>query len=298
MQLRYISLHGNEIGYRLAGEGPALLLIHGMAGSSWTWRKVMPQLARRYTVLAPDLLGHGQSAKPPGDYSLGAHASGLRDLLLALDLPSVTVVGQSLGGGVAMQLAYQHPEFCERLVLVGSGGLGRDVNWILRALALPGAEYVIPVAFAELISVAGRRMLSWFDRQGFPTPHLEEMWHAYSSLVDVETRQAFIRTLRAVVDPGGQAISGRNRFYLTAGMPTLLMWGDRDPIIPVQHAYDAHNEMPGSRLEIFPGVGHFPHVEDPQRFAEVLTDFIDSTEPARIDEATRRERLSQYARTA
>src|SRR5262245_52674081 len=123
-----LSLHGHEVSFRRAGSGPSILLIHGMAGSSRTWRDAMPLLARDFDVIAPDLLGHGESAKPLGDYSLGAFASGLRDLLALLDVEHVTVVGQSLGGGVAMQLAYQHPELCERLVLVGSGGLGKEVS--------------------------------------------------------------------------------------------------------------------------------------------------------------------------
>jgi pimeloyl-ACP methyl ester carboxylesterase len=155
--LRHVTIHGHEVGYRMAGEGPVVLLIHGMAGSSKTWRDVLPLLARRYTVVAPDLLGHGESAKPMGDYSLGAHASGLRDLLIALDIPRATIVGQSLGGGVAMQLAYQYPDLCERLALVGSGGLGREVSVILRLLALPGAEYAMPVLFPPFVRPACRR---------------------------------------------------------------------------------------------------------------------------------------------
>ncbi len=295
MRLQHITLHGHDVGYRLAGEGPAVLLIHGMAGSARTWRHVMPELARRYTVLAPDLLGHGESAKPAGDYSLGAHASSLRDLLVALDVGAVTVVGQSLGGGVAMQLAYQHPELCERLVLVGSGGLGREVSWMVRVFALPGAEYVMPAVFPSFVRDAGSKVLSWFESRGIRAPHFEEMWHSYASLVDAENRQAFVRTLRAVVDPGGQAVSAKDRLYLAAAVPTLIVWGDRDPVIPVQHAYDAHAAMPCSRLEIFEGVGHFPHVEDPRRFVEILSDFVESTEPAQRSEIPWRDLLARGA---
>lgn len=280
IRLQHVTLHGHEVGYRLAGEGPVIVLIHGMAGSSRTWRDTMPLLAQEHTVLAPDLLGHGESAKPLGDYSLGAYASGLRDLLGVLGIERATVVGQSLGGGVAMQLAYQHPEIAERLVLVGSGGLGREVSWLLRMLTLPGAEYLMPFFFPSAIRDQGNKVSELLRRSGWRAPHLAEMWRAYASLAGAENRHAFIRTLRAVIDPGGQSVSAMDRLYLTAALPTLIVWGDQDPIIPVEHARAAHKAMPGSRLEIFPGIGHFPHVEEPLLFVEALADFIRTTNPA------------------
>lgn len=278
----HVRVHGHEVTYRFAGADrsqPVILLVHGMAGSSDTWREVMPRLAERYTVLAPDLLGHGESAKPMGDYSLGAYASGLRDLLAVLDLGPVTVVGQSLGGGVAMQLAYQHPELVDRLVVVGSGGLGREVSWLLRVLTLPGAEYLMPVLFPEFLRDQGDAVGRMLHRWGLRAPRIAEMWRAYGSLTQAENRRAFVRTLRAVIDPGGQSVSANDRLYLAAAMPTLIVWGSADPIIPVAHAHAAHEAIPGSRLEIFEGVGHFPHVEEPGRFVEVVRDFVESTEP-------------------
>jgi len=289
--LQHIRIHGHDIGYRRAGEGPALLLVHGMAGSSATWREVIPALAANHLVVAPDLLGHGESAKPLGDYSLGAYASGLRDLLGALGIGPVTVVGQSLGGGVAMQLAYQHPDLVERLVLVDSGGLGREVSWILRLLTLPGAEYVMPLVFPGFIREGGNVVGRALGRVGIRAPQLGEVWQAYAALTETANRQAFVRTLRAVIDPGGQSVSASDRLYLTGGMPTLIMWGDRDPIIPVAHAYAAHAAMPGSRLEVFEGVGHFPHLECPNAFVEVLLDFLATTEVVDHDPARFRELL-------
>lgn len=277
IELQHVTLHGHDVGYRRAGDGPAILLIHGMAGSSRTWREVMPILARAHTVVAPDLLGHGESAKPLGDYSLGAYASGLRDLLGAIGIPRATVVGQSLGGGVAMQLAYQHPEIAERLVLVGSGGLGREVSWLLRALTLPGAEYLMPLFFPPFIRDRGNALSSFLHRRGLRAPHVAEMWRAYASLAGSDNRHAFVRTLRAVIDPGGQSVSATDRLYLAAAMPMVIVWGDQDPIIPVAHAYATHEAVPGSRLEIFEGDGHFPHAEHPERFAEVLIDFMATT---------------------
>jgi pimeloyl-ACP methyl ester carboxylesterase len=276
-----VQIHGHDVAYRVAGSGPPLLLVHGMAGSASTWRHVMPELARDHTVIAPDLPGHGRSAKGPGDYSLGSLASNLRDLLVALGHERVTIVGQSLGGGVAMQFAYQYPERCDRLVLVSSGGLGQEVHLLLRAMSFPGAEYVLALGCAAPLRDAGNKVGELLGRVGLrPQPLVEEMWRAYASLADGETRQAFVRTLRSVVDAGGQCVSATDRLYLTSVMPTLVVWGDADRIIPVSHAYAAHEAMPGSRLEIFPGAGHFPHCEAPARFVEVLRTFVRETRPA------------------
>jgi pimeloyl-ACP methyl ester carboxylesterase len=283
MDLREITIHDQRITYRSAGSGPVLLLIHGMAGSATTWRQVMPGLAQRFTVVAPDLLGHGRSDKPHGDYSLGAFVCTLRDLLVALGHERATVVGQSLGGGVAMQFSYQYPERTERLVLVGSGGLGREVNRLLRLLSLPGSAAVLRLACAARVRGSIESSGGAAARLGLrPAPVVAELWRSYASLADDDTRRAFLRTLRAVVDPRGQAVSASNRLHLAAEMPTLIVWGDADPIIPVDHAHAAHASIPGSRLEIFEGVGHYPHCEAPERFVEVLSDFIEMTVPARI----------------
>jgi pimeloyl-ACP methyl ester carboxylesterase len=252
---------------------------------------VIPLLARDYSVVAPDLVGHGASAKPPGDYSLGAQASALRDFLSILEIERVTVVGQSFGGGVGMQFSYQYPENCDRLVLVGSGGLGREVNWLLRFLATPGVEYVLPILFPSFVRDRGNDIIGLLHRAGFRNARAIEMWRAYASLTESEGRNAFVRTLRAVVDPGGQSVSAMDRLYLSARIPTLIIWGDRDNIIPVSHAYAAHDVILGSRLEIIQGAGHFPHVEEPLRFVEILSEFIDSTEPSSATAEQRRELL-------
>lgn len=268
---------------RVGGDGPAVLFLHGMAGSSRTWREVLPTIAKTHKVIAPDLVGHGESAKPMGDYSLGAYASGLRDLLGILDVPRVTVVGQSLGGGVALQLAYQHPELVDRLVLVAAGGLGREVSWLLRMLTLPGAELTMPLLFPSVARDVGNRIWDIMRRLGLANPHAEEMWMAYESLTGVENRQAFLKTLRSVVEPGGQSVSALDRLYLAALMPTMIVWGDDDPIIPVDHGYRAHELIPGSRLEIIEGVGHFPHVECPEKFCELLLDFLATSEASSFE---------------
>lgn len=283
MKPRVITVDGDRVAYRAAGKGPVVLLVHGMAGSSRTWRHVMPALSQRFTVVAPDLLGHGQSDKPRGEYSLGAHTDTLRDLLDTLGHRRATVVGQSLGGGIAMQLAYQFPERCERLVLVNSGGLGREVNLILRLLTSPGAEYVFPLVCTPRLRDAGSLVATWLARAGVrAAPASQEMWRSYASLADAATRQAFFRGLRDVIDLSGQAVSALGRLYRAARLPTLIVWGAQDTFIPVSHAVAAHQAIPGSRLEIFDGVGHYPHCEAPERFVEVLLDFIASTKPARL----------------
>lgn len=287
--LRRIRVHGHDIAYRMAGEGPTVLLVHGMAGSSRTWRSLMPVLAEGCRVLAPDLLGHGETVSSAGDYSLGGFATMLRDLLAALDIERATVVGQSLGGGVAMQLAYQHPELVERLVLVSSGGLGREVSLVLRGLAVPGVDLLGPVVFPAFVRDLGDRVSRSIARLGIRAPRAAEMWDAYASLTDPAHRAAFLRTLRAVVDPGGQAVSAADRLSLASSMPTLIVWGDADPIIPVSHAYAAHEAIPGSRLEILEGVGHFPQSEEPHRLARLILDFL-ATPPSAVDhEAFRRQ---------
>jgi pimeloyl-ACP methyl ester carboxylesterase len=293
--LRHVSIHGRQIAYRMEGSGPALLLLHGIAGSSQAWREVMPDLAEHYCVIAPDMLGHGESAKPVGDYSLGAYASGMRDLLHILDIEAATIVGQSFGGGVALQMAYQHPECCERLVLVDSGGLGREVNWILRLVTLPGSEYAMPFLFPSVVRDVGDRVGRFFHDRGIRVRHVAEAWSAYSSLTEAENRQAFVRTVRAVIDPGGQSVNAMDKLYLASRLPTLIIWGERDAIIPVSHARDAHEAIPGSRLEIIAGAGHSPQVDEPEKFLAVLIDFIKTTQPARFSTAAFQQLLKNHS---
>jgi pimeloyl-ACP methyl ester carboxylesterase len=256
-----------------------VVLLHGIAGTSATWDAVIPRLAEHYDVLAPDLLGHGESAKPRGDYSLGAYANALRDLLEALGKNRATLVGHSLGGGIAMQFAYQFLGRCERLVLVDSGGLGREVHPLLRAAALPGAELVLPWLSTTTSRGVGA-LVRGMNRLGIRAgPDLDETWRSFVSLREPAARRAFIQTVRGVMDLSGQRVIANERLYLAEGLPTLIVWGENDPLIPVRHARASHERIAGSRLEIFPEAGHFPHRDDPERFAKVLADFIRTTRP-------------------
>lgn len=292
MERSEITLHGHRVSYRSAGSGPLLVLLHGIAGSSATWEEVGWALQRGYRVLAPDLLGHGESAKPRGDYSLGAYANLLRDLLGALGHERASLVGHSLGGGVSLQFAYQFPERCERLVLVSSGGLGREVHPLLRSAALPGAEIVLPLLCSSGARGAVARATRLLGRLGLRAgPDLEEIWRGFASLGDADTRRAFLDTARSVLDVRGQRVSARDKLYLADSIPVLVVWGARDPLIPVAHAHAAHERLPGSRLEIFPKAGHFPYRDEPRRFVDLLRDFVATTEPARVEETLLRERL-------
>jgi pimeloyl-ACP methyl ester carboxylesterase len=287
-----VSVHGRSVSYLEAGEGPLLLLVHGMAGTARNWDAVIEPLALHNHVVAPDFPGHGESESGSGDYSLGSLASGLRDLMVSLGHDRATLVGHSLGGGVALQFAYQFPEMVERLVLVSSGGLGPEVGAILRAAALPGANLFIR-ATAGPGATAGNVVSGALAKIGLrPNADLAEVGRAYASLRDGDRRKAFLSTLHAVVDTDGQRVAALDRLYLAENLPMLIVWGERDPIIPVGHGRAAHAQLPGSRLEVFPDAGHVPMQESPGRFAAVLQRFLDETDPADFDTVEWRARIS------
>jgi pimeloyl-ACP methyl ester carboxylesterase len=281
LEVEYRTIHGHRRAFVRAGSGPALLLIHGIGDSSATWLQLIPLLAQHHTVIAPDLLGHGCSDKPRADYSVAAYANAMRDLLSVLDIERATVVGHSLGGGVAMQFAYQYPDRCERLVLVSSGGVSREVHPLLRLAATPTADLLLPLLGSRVtqysLALLMRLMKAMDTDLGRDADDWMRVCQAFPS---VTARSAFVRTLRAVVDWRGQVVTMLDRCYLTRGMPTLLIWGARDPVIPFEHARIVHKAMPGSRLEVFESAGHLPHRSDPKRFLSVLREFIGSTEPA------------------
>ena len=246
-----------------------------MVNSSRHWERVAVALANRYTVIAPDLIGHGDSATPRGDYSLGAHAAVIRDVLSAIGVDRASIVGHSLGGGVAMQFFWQFPQRTERLVLISSGGLGQEVSPLLRSMALPG----IGVAVAAAAHPGVVRALAGSGRQG------RVIARALRPLSHPGARRAFLQTLRAVIDVRGQRVSAVDRLYLLEAVPTLVVWGERDNTIPLEHGRAAHHAIPHSRFATLPKAAHFPHLEDPAGLAEVLGEFLASTRAAHIDDA-------------
>ena len=272
---RLVTLHGHQMSFIDSGTGPAVLFIHGLLGSHENWLHLVDRLDDAHRVVIPDLFGHGASAKPMGDYSIGAHAATLRDLIDHLGIERVTLVGHSLGGGIAMQFCYLFPERVERLVLVASGGLGRSVSPLLRSATLPGAEWVLPVLASrwvrERVEGVGRFVVGHGWRPGSDA---SAAWRGFTSLSDAESRRAFLATTRAVIDPGGQTVSAKGHLGEGASIPTLVIWGTRDHMIPAGHANRAPQIFPVAQIALFEGAGHFPHLEQPDRFVAVLSEFI------------------------
>jgi pimeloyl-ACP methyl ester carboxylesterase len=281
-----VELHGHQVIYRRAGTGPPVVLIHGMVNSSRHWRDVALRLAERHTVIAPDLIGHGDSATPRGDYSLGAHAAVIRDLMTVVGISSATIVGHSLGGGVAMQFFWQFPHRVARLALVSTGGLGREVSPMLRGAALPGASAALRLAAGRRSLAALERLAAVLESRGLDRAvYLRAIVRALRPLERAASREAFLQTLRAVIDLRGQRVSAVDRLYLLGPVPTLIVWGGRDNTIPIAHGRAAHAAIAHSRFETLARAAHFPHLEDPDGLADILLDFIATTEPCRLDDA-------------
>ncbi|MEJ2862477.1 alpha/beta fold hydrolase [Actinomycetospora flava] len=304
---RHASLYGDHVAFWDSGpvdvstddDGELVLLVHGIAGSAHTWSPLLAQMARRRETrrfVAPDLLGHGSSSAPWADYSLGGYATGLRDLLVSLGHTRATVVGHSLGGGVAQQFAFQFPQHTSRLVLIDSGGLGREVSPTLRAATLPAAEWVLPVIAGTGVVTAAQRLASAAGRLSrHLSPSTWESGRAYASLADPVHRRAFVHTARSVIDAGGQRVRATDRLDLAGDLPLLIAWGTADTMIPVEHGRRAHALVPGSELALFDGAGHFPHCDQPDAFADRLLRFLDEHPPASLDSADLADRIVAHA---
>jgi len=286
-----IPLAGGAIAYTSAGVGPGLLLIHGLGGCRRTWQHLISDLARTHTVIAPDLPGHGESDAPAGDYSLGAHACALRDLLLALGHRRVSVAGHSLGGGVALQTAYQFPERIDRLVLISSGGLGPEVSYLLRAATLPGAQVAvaalsrIPQALTRCVLAAVPAATASAD-----VNLVAEMLHG---LRGKRQRKAFIRTARSVIDWRGQTVSATRQTGLLCDVPVLVAWGAEDMTIPPRHHVALAERVPHAVVVEIAGAGHYPHETDSARLLPAMTTFLAATEPFQYSEGRWIDQLTQ-----
>ena len=283
-EVEYLTIHGHERAFIKVGSGPALLLLHGLGCDHTTWQPVISSLARRYTVIAPDLLGHGRSAKPRADYSVGGYANGMRDLLTVLGIDRVTVVGHSFGGGVAMQFAYQFPERTERLVLVAPGGLGPEVTPAIRAITLPGFDQAMALLTLPGYRHVAKLLLRALASSGISRARdLDEVAEIVDSFKDKRARAAIRHVVSAVVDWRGQVVTMADRAYLTQAMPMCVVWGSDDAVIPVRHASLAAELAPSATVEVIANAGHFPHKDHPHRFVKIVHDFIRTTEPATYD---------------
>jgi pimeloyl-ACP methyl ester carboxylesterase len=294
--VQHVTIHGYRRAFVKLGSGPAVLLLHGLGCDHRTWLPVIDALSRHYTVIAPDLLGHGLSDKPRGDYSVGGFANGMRDLLTVLGIDRATVVGHSFGGGVAMQFAYQFPDRTERLVLVGSGGLGPEVSAAIRAITTTGFYQVmglLALPGVRHVGCAGLRALSRTRVKGFRD--FDEVAAVYESFRDPAARTAIRHVVRSVVDWQGQIVTMADRAYLTEALPMCVIWGAEDRVIPTSHADRAAELSPAARIEILPDSGHFPHKDHPDLFAQVLHDFVRTTRPASYSRARWRRLLQRGA---
>jgi pimeloyl-ACP methyl ester carboxylesterase len=276
-----VMIHGHRCAYVKTGHGPALLLLHGLGCDHHTWDKVLPLLRRHFTVIAPDLFGHGQSDKPRGDYSVAGYANIMRDLVTLLDIDRVTIVGHSLGGGVAMQFAYQYPERTERLVLLAPGGMGAEVSLLLRALTLPGAGVVLDAITPWPVRRVGRSTLRALGGSGLGwLRDAGELADAYERMADPATRTALRHVARELVDWRGQVVTMTDRAYLFQDLPMCVIWGADDAIIPARHAEIARRYAPAADIVVLHDSGHFPHHDHPAQVVQILRDFVARTRPA------------------
>jgi pimeloyl-ACP methyl ester carboxylesterase len=276
---RSVRAGADRLSYLEAGPagGPVIVLIHGLASDAGTWDRALGPLADRgLRVLALDLVGHGRSDKPAGSYLLDDFAQSLSAFLNALGIESATLCGHSLGGAIAVHFGYHHPTRVDRLVLVSAGGLGREVHPMLRAAALPGASTVLRLAMVPTLQRVYRRPALHRALRLRPEA-VVNLRRAGQALGSAAGRSAFLAALRAVIEPSGQRGSFIEMRYLAEHVPTLLVWAERDPVIPVAHAHATRAHLPGSRLVVFPGGGHEPHRRNADEFATAVAEFILST---------------------
>jgi pimeloyl-ACP methyl ester carboxylesterase len=281
-QLRTTRQGGRLLAYRDLGpavgdrqQAPAILLVHGMISDGSTWSRPAAGFAEAgYRVIVPDLLGHGSSDKPAdGGYHLRDFADSLHPLLLELGVRSVTVIGHSLGGAIAMQLAHDHPELVHRLVLVSAGGLGRKVHPMLRVATLPGAHRVLRLVVNERTAPLYRAPRLHRSLRLSPEV-VSNLGRAGRGLVSATGRAAFFQTLHNAISPYGQKGSMLEQDYLPRELPTLIVWSQDDPVLPVEHAHQTHAYLPYSQLAIFPGSTHQPHHHSAERFVQTVDAFI------------------------
>jgi len=285
---------GGAIAYTTAGTGEPLLLVHGLGGTRRSWRHVISALAATHTVIAPDLPGHGESDPPAGDYSLGAHAAALLVLLVGQGHARASIAGHSLGGGIALQFAYQFPDRTNRILLISSGGLGAEIAPLLRAVTLPGAERVVG-GLAHLPDGVTRRLLPAMSvlTGQVARQDAQIVAEGLRDLAGPRQRRALIRTARTVIDWRGQSVSAARQLVLLADFPVLIAWGSNDRIIPSHHHQALARQLPNARMVEISGAGHYPHETDAARLLPPIHDFLRSTAPFHYTETRWRQLLTQ-----
>ncbi|MDP9478570.1 MAG: alpha/beta fold hydrolase [Actinomycetota bacterium] len=273
---RRVEVGGSSTRYLIAGEGPPLVLLHGIGTSALEWNRTMPALARRRSVYAPDLLQPERGSDHAG-YSPASLAGFVAEFMNALGIERASIVGNSLGGLVALRFALSHPSRMDALGLVDSAGLGQEINPVLSSATLPGlGEAAIywaktPIGAAQRALVRTPLLLAL--PSSAPPEWLAEQYRLGLASGFMETTRV---ALRSHVSPIGQRESEillEELFRLE--MPTLVVWGESDRVVPLHQAHDAVARLRNGSMEILPGCGHLPHIECPNRFAEVLSRFLD-----------------------
>lgn len=270
-----VTVDGMRTQYLEAGVGPPLLLLHGYEQSATSWRWVIPALARTHRVLALSLPGHGDTDPAVGGYAPGRDlAPFVAGFLEALAVGSFDVVGNSVGGAVALRLALAEPRRVRTLTLVSSAGLGRDVNPLLVLAGLPVmgelAILISRVPGGDLLRTTMSAAMLFAQPWRVPGEFVAEQ-HALGRRAG--QLEAATATARALFDVSGQREVLLDHLH-TLTMPTLVVWGGCDYVLPAYQAQAAVDRLPRGRLSLFPGCGHLPHVERPERFAAVLGEFL------------------------
>jgi pimeloyl-ACP methyl ester carboxylesterase len=277
---RTVLAGGHVLAYQEAGpaDGSVVVLLHGLASDSDTWDRALAPLASHgLRVLALDLLGHGESDKPNSTYLLTDFADSLGCFLDALGIASATLCGHSFGGAIALFFGSRHPERVERVVLVSTGGLGREVHPVLRAAALPVAPAVLRAAMRPGLRRLYRR--PGLHRALRLTPdNLVNLKRAARALGSDAGQASFFASLRGVIAPSGQRTASAEMRAFAERVPTLLIWNEGDPVIPLAHAQAlADRAQQRSRLVVFPNRGHEPHRRNAELFADEVAAFVQSS---------------------
>ncbi len=275
LERRFVTVCNFQMSYLTGGQGEPVVLLHGLGADNSTWRKVLPELARHFTVYALDMFGCGQSDKPLIEYTVEAMAHYVRLFMDAVSIKQAHLIGHSLGGGIAMQTLYFSPERVQRVVLIDSGGLGRDVHWLLRMTTLPGAHRIIGMLTdprSRLLELLGK--MEEYEVRPLNAEFESEIPVTMGRLRDPDVRRSFLRMLRAVGSLSGQTVSALSRLPERADRQFLLIWGERDRIIPAAHGRAAATLLPNAHLVVIPNCFHQPHIEYPLQFLQLTLDFL------------------------
>lgn len=272
-----LDVFGRQVAVQVDGSGDPIVFLHGLGSTSESWQSTIDCLGGSMLTIAIDLAGHGRSARDRGDYSITANAVLVRGVLDRLGIDQALIVGHSYGGGVALAEAVIFPEKVAGLALVASGGLGPEAAFVLRVMSLPFVGEIASLAIHPWLVSRLDATLDRLSSFGFREPsELRQTRQTLRSLSDLAARGTFLDTLRGVVNVRGQQVNGAERLDRVGDIPVLVVWGDRDPMLPSSHADVVGRAIPHARIEIFAGAGHFPHAQDPDRLAGLLVDVATS----------------------